>query len=85
MINPHWKELVLQAKEDLTAIGYVAVVDFHDSPFSWFRNHIQNHHVRMEGHIIPFLKDNFEPVYQSVDIAYLGLWQYFTFVGKLVD
>lgn len=85
MINPHWKELILQAKKDLTAIGYVAVVDFHYSPFAWFRNHMHGHHVRMERHILPFLKDNFEPIYQSVDSTYLGLWEYFTFVGKLVD
>lgn len=85
MMNPHWQELILQAKKDLTAIGYIAVVDFHYSPFTWFRNHMQGHHVRMERHLLPFLKDNFEPIYQSVDSAYFGLWQYFTFIGKLVD
>ncbi|MEM6316532.1 MAG: methyltransferase domain-containing protein [Bacteroidota bacterium] len=85
MINPHWMDLILQAKKDLTAIGYIAVVDFHHSPFTWFRKHMQSHHVRMEGHILPFLRDNFEPLYDSVDKAYGGLWEYFTFVGKLVD
>ncbi|MEM1121942.1 MAG: methyltransferase domain-containing protein, partial [Bacteroidota bacterium] len=85
MMNPQWKDLLLQAKNDLTSIGYIAVVDFHNSPFQWFSNHMLKHHVRMDGHLLPFLQDNFEPLHQSIDRAYGGLWKYFSFVGKLVD
>lgn len=85
MMNPQWKELILQAKKDLTTIGYIAVVDFHNSRFNWFKQHMMGHHVRMDGHLLPFLQDNFEPIHESVDKAYGGLWEYFSFVGKLVD
>ncbi len=82
MINPHWDELVLKAKEDLKPGGYIAVADFHSSPFQWFRTHMANNHVKMEGHINPLLRAEFEPVYDKVLPAYLGVWRYFMFIGR---
>jgi len=83
--NPQWKQMILQAKNDMTTIGYIAVVDFHDSRLNWFKNHMQRQHISMDGQLLPFLQNNFEPIHESVDNAYGGLWQYFSFVGKLVD
>jgi len=83
--NLQWKELILQAKEDLTSIGYIAVVDFHDSRFNGFKNQMTRRQVQMDGQLLPFLQANFEPIHLSVNNAYGGLWQYFSFVGKLID
>ena len=82
MVNPDWETLVLQAKSDLSAGGCVAVVDFHDSPFSIFRRWMRFNHVRMEGHVLPFLEAHFSTVKVEKRKAYLGLWTYFLFIGK---
>lgn len=82
MINPQWEDLLKQAKKDLKVGGYIAVVDFHDSKQSWFKSHMGNHHVRMDGHLRPFLRDNFEPIVNKVRSAYMGVWEYISFVGK---
>jgi S-adenosylmethionine-diacylgycerolhomoserine-N-methlytransferase len=83
MINPQWKSLVLQAKKDLPNNGFIAVVDFHNSPLNWFKNHMSQHHVKMEGHILPFLKNHFETVHENIQSAYGGVWKYFSFIGRL--
>ena len=82
MINPQWKELLGQAKADLKEGGVVAVADFYDSNFQWFKNHMGNHHVRMDGHIMPVLEESFDTFYKKVNPAYGGVWHYFLYVGK---
>ncbi|MCO6476264.1 MAG: class I SAM-dependent methyltransferase [Phaeodactylibacter sp.] len=82
MANPQWREFLFQAQEDLKPGGYIAVVDFHDSRFPWFRAHMANRHVRMDGHLLPFLNKEFEPLSSEVQPAYRGLWEYFSFVGR---
>ncbi|HLP94355.1 MAG TPA: methyltransferase [Saprospiraceae bacterium] len=82
MINPGWKEVILKAYADLPVGGRIAVVDFHGSPFAWFRKWMKFNHVRMEEHLLPSLKENFE--LQRLDIlkAYGGLWTFFIYIGK---
>lgn len=82
MINPHWQQIIRQAKEDLRPGGIILVVDFHDSRFSWLKGHMGNHHVRMDGHLLPFLKREFKTVNSKVQAAYGGVWEYFTFMGR---
>ena len=82
LANPRWKELIRRAAEDLRPGGIIAVVDFHDSRFSWFKAHMSNHHVRMDGHLLPFLNREFKPLASEVSPAYWGLWEYFSFVGR---
>lgn len=84
MINPQWEELIAQSVYDLKKGGLIAVVDFHNSPFQWFKNHMGNNHVRMDGHLIPVLKKHFKTEHESVVNAYGGIWQYFTYVGRKV-
>jgi S-adenosylmethionine-diacylgycerolhomoserine-N-methlytransferase len=60
MVNPHWQELILQAKEDLKEGGIVAVVDFHNSRFPLFKRWMDKNHVRMDSHILPFYKPIFK-------------------------
>ena len=83
MVNPDWEKLVLQAKNDLNTEGVVAVVDFDFSPRKWFRRWMHVNHVRMEGHILPFLEAHFETVRLERCRAYFGLWYYFLYIGKI--
>lgn len=82
MINPYYADLIQQAYHDLPEGGHIAVVDFYDSKFKWFRNHMENHHVKMEGHLLPMLREFFTPVQLQVKSAYGGVWEYFSFIGK---
>lgn len=81
MMNPGWNAVLDQAYEDLKPGGWIAVVDFHNSKFPFFKNHMSGHHVRMDGHLTPWLKENFTPHFTKVGKAYQGIWEYFQFVG----
>ena len=82
MMNPGWEFWVSTSAALLKENGYLAVVDFNDSKFKWFKQHMSNHHVRMEGHILPVLQYEFNKMTYEVRSAYFGLWSYFTFIGK---
>lgn len=82
MINPQWQELIELALEKLNPGGYIAVVDFHDSRFSWFKKHMGNNHVRMDSHLLPLLEKLSLPVVKSIKKAYGGVWEYVVFIGK---
>jgi S-adenosylmethionine-diacylgycerolhomoserine-N-methlytransferase len=81
MINPQWKELLKQTRKDLKPGGKVAVVDFYHGT-KLYRDYMAMHHVKLEGHILPTLKDLFEPMLISIRNAYLGVWKYYYFIGK---
>lgn len=82
MINPQWENLIKQAYKDLKPGGYIAVVDFHDSKFNWFKKHMGNNHVRMDSHLQPLLEELFDPIVNESKTAYAGVWEYLMFVGK---
>jgi len=82
MINPQSRDLILQSKRDLKPGGIVAVVDFYDSRFPWFKRHMGNHHVRMDGHLTPLLQAEFETELLEIKPAYGGVWHYFMYLGR---
>lgn len=82
MFNPGWERAIEQAAADLPSGGYVAVVDFHNTPSRLFRWWMGKNHVRMDGHLLPLLESAFETEYVSVRSAFLGLWTYVIFIGK---
>lgn len=82
MINPQWGQLIRQATRDLKPGGRIAVTDFHDSRFSWFKRHMSNHHVRMDGHLLPLLQELFQTEKAAVLPAYGGVWKYLIFIGE---
>ena len=82
MVNPSWDTLILQAKEDLVDDGIIAFVDFHNSPSRLFKKWMGKNHVRMDGHILPFLQDHFDTVKYEIRRAYLGLWHYTLYIGQ---
>lgn len=82
MMNPGWSLVLETAIDSLAPSGILAAVDFHSSPFGWFRNHMSHHHVRMEAHLLPLLSSLLVPEHLSIRQAYGGLWGYFSFVGR---
>ncbi|MBL9117563.1 MAG: class I SAM-dependent methyltransferase [Verrucomicrobiaceae bacterium] len=81
MFNPGW-EMAIDAAQEQVAGGYVAVVDFHDTPVPLFRSWMAMNHVQMDCHLLPRLEKKFERVDGRVRAAWVGLWRYFTFIGK---
>ena len=82
MFNPGWEQAIAQAAADLPMGGYIAVVDFHDTPSRLFRWWMGKNHVRMDGHLLPLLETTFQAEYRSTRSAFFGLWKYGIFIGK---
>lgn len=81
MINPGWQAALNAAIADLVPGGCMAVVDFHRGGTSWFSAWMGVNNVRMEGEVLPWLIQRFDPLFLSEPKAYCGLWQYFYFIG----
>lgn len=81
MINPGHEQVLAHCREDLRAGGAVAVVDFHETRWSWFRRWMGVNHVRMEGQILDQLRLTFEAQVCRLECAYGGLWRYLLYVG----
>jgi S-adenosylmethionine-diacylgycerolhomoserine-N-methlytransferase len=82
MINPGWVNVCRAAKEDLKQGGYLAVVDFDESPVAWFKRWMHMNHVRMDGHLRPTLRELVVPITDRSLSAYGGVWTYLQFLGK---
>lgn len=82
MFNPGWEAAIERAWQDLPVGGSIAVVDFHDTPSGAFRWWMGRNHVRMEGHLLPFLQSKFRTELLEIRPAWLGLWRYVFFIGK---
>lgn len=82
MINPGFDEVIRHCRGDLREGGVIAVVDFHETRWTWFRKWMGVNHVRMEGQILAQLDAGFEAVVRQIGEGYGGLWRYVTFVGK---
>jgi S-adenosylmethionine-diacylgycerolhomoserine-N-methlytransferase len=81
MFNPGWEDAVRAALDDLPPGGRIAVTDFHDSPFPWFKRWMGFNHVRMDSHLLPFLQRHFTTEHAAVHKAYAGWWTYMSFIG----
>lgn len=81
MFNPGWQRAITAALKDLAPGGCLAVVDFESTPLPWFRRWMEMNHVRMEGHLLPFLEESCQPLFRRVCFAYLGCWKFFRFIG----
>jgi S-adenosylmethionine-diacylgycerolhomoserine-N-methlytransferase len=82
MINPGFDEVIRLCRGDLRENGVIAVVDFHETRWTWFRKWMGVNHVRMEGQILAQLDAGFEAIVRQIGEGYGGLWRYVTFVGK---
>lgn len=82
MVNSQYAQFILQAFKDLRKGGKIAIIDFHSSRNTWFKKHMKNHHVRMEGHMDELLHKMFQPIHFKKHNAYGGIWKYFFFIGE---
>ncbi|HRG69790.1 MAG TPA: class I SAM-dependent methyltransferase [Saprospiraceae bacterium] len=81
MMGIHAIEVLEAAYHDLKQGGVFTAVDFHRSKFNFFTNHMKKNHVQMNGSLLEHLKTLFPNHKTKVLNAYLGLWQYFIFIG----
>ena len=77
--------IIDQIKTNLNSDGLIAVVDFHNSPFSWFRRWMQINHVDMNGSLYKYLISLYTPNHISTKSVYGNLWSYFIFTGRVSD
>ncbi len=78
MINPGYDAVLDLCTRDLSPHGCLAIVDFHDTRFAWFRRWMGVNHVRMDGQILAALeKSGLNLDSCSVTFAYGGLWRRF--------
>lgn len=82
MFNPGWENALKAAKADLSPDGLLAIVDFSHTGFSFFRRWMGVNHVRMEGHLWPKSRIDFEPMVDETRAAYAGIWYYGLFIGR---
>ena len=78
MINPGYADVLKLCDRDLATQGHLALVDFHDTSFGWFRRWMGLNHVRMDGQVLAALQSaglNLQPC--LVKSAYGGLWRWF--------
>lgn len=82
MFNPGWEAALDVALKDLSPRGMLAVVDFDNSRLGAFRRWMGVNHVRMEGHLLPALRQRLQPSLDRSVPAYGGLWSYCLFIGR---
>lgn len=83
MVNPGWDLLLREAANDLKPGGHILIADFHDSAVPAFKRHMSNHHVRMDGHLVPLLQELFVTNQIEIKKAYGGIWRFLCFSGVL--
>lgn len=79
MINPGYAEVLHTCQKDLSPSGCLAIVDFHDTPFRWFREWMGLNHVRLDGQILEALRlSGLRLGHCDLRRAYGGLWRVLT-------
>lgn len=75
-------KVINKAVFELNEEGFLAVVDFHSSPYRWFLNWMGYNHVDMNNELLEELSGKVDIEFLQIQKAYLGLWKYFIFIGK---
>jgi len=84
MMNPGWESALELSATLLPAGGMIAVVDFDHSSQALYRRFMHACHVRVDGHLLPALKQIFSVEFACQRRVYAGLWEYFMFIGRVV-
>lgn len=82
MMSENKSKVINKAIFELNEGGFLAVVDFHSSPYRWFRNWMGYNHVDMNNELLEELSGKVDIEFLQIQKAYLGLWKYFIFIGK---
>lgn len=82
MLGSQSEDILKQVHADLAPGGYIAVVDFNDTPLNWFRKWMKKNHVNLDDHLPKLLNKFFTPTRFIEQKAYLGMWSYIKFLGR---
>lgn len=82
MFAENWSTAIEDANALLKNNGSIAVVDFHNTNTAIMKKIWKNVHVNMDGHLLKKLDVHFQPYKRQIKPAYLGLWEYFLYVGR---
>lgn len=74
--------IIAALQSDLRPGGLVAVVDYHDAPFTPMRAWLRHRAIQANGHLLPTLTTHFKRSTVAVESAYGGLWRYLLFLGE---
>lgn len=83
MMERDYSSILNQLKGHLKSNGTLAVVDFHTSPFRWFRAWMALNYVDFSGDLYPKLNHHFNVQQSNLQHVYLRVWSYFYFVGSV--
>ncbi len=86
MVNPGYEGLMRLGLEDLSQGGVLAIVDFHDTGWGWFRRWMGVNHVRFDGQLRAAVEEM--PVHMEhcwIGKAYGGVWRYWMCIAKRVE
>ncbi len=81
MFNPGYDECLKKAHSTIAPGGVVCVVDFHNSPFAWFRRWMAMNHVRMESQLLDAMLKLGELSLYREKRGLLGIWRYNIMMG----
>ncbi|MEL7046831.1 MAG: class I SAM-dependent methyltransferase, partial [Pseudomonadota bacterium] len=81
MFNPGYDTCLETAHRAIASDGVVCVVDFHNSPFAWFRRWMAMNHVRMESQILDAMLQLGELSHYREKRGLLGIWRYNMMMG----
>lgn len=84
MMGNETESILKSINQNLKPGGWLAIVDFHTTPFGWFRKWMEMNHVDFSRSSLPLLKQFFNPKNIKVQPAYFGLWKYYQFIGQKV-
>lgn len=80
--NNQPKHLLESIKKNLKSGSYIAIVDFHATPFKFFQRWMYINNVCMDGNLLPLIHNYFDTVQSHVAQAYFGLWSNFHYIGR---
>jgi S-adenosylmethionine-diacylgycerolhomoserine-N-methlytransferase len=76
MTGPEFTQILRDCRARLSPDGVIAIVDFSNSPFEWFRRWMGLHHVQLSTELTDTLQHEFRAKIVQRR-AYFGLWRYF--------
>ncbi|MBX2843927.1 MAG: class I SAM-dependent methyltransferase [Flammeovirgaceae bacterium] len=85
MINPDFEKLLDQAKMELKENGILALVDFHNTDYQFYKDFMEENHITLEAQLLPELEKRFKPESLFIKKGLLGIWKYLLFIGKNSD
>lgn len=82
MMGQQAYRIIPKIYDDLEPDGYVGIVDFHSTPFSFFERWMNFNHVSFHLDLRNYLNRYFDEVRYERRPAYFGLWEYVMYIGK---